>query len=403
MNLALELLGDLHWTFVSVGLVSSVLFLGLMLRVRPRRPEGIALPPITILRPFDGVDPDLETNFWSYVEAEYPAEREILFCTARENVDGIAIAEQIVERIRREAIPGVSARVLLPEVGETPWVTRKVWHMARGLAAAAHDVVVNADSGTRVGPRTLGVLVGTLLGAERRGAVWAPYDVTTGGSLGARLTRVAWTATTMNFLVLEGVYRALRAPVMLAGGLFAARRQALEELDGLRDCDGYLTEDMEVGFRLQANGWEVVPSREPVTRHLADLPVSGFVARQLRWNTIIWSFRNPFRWPYPLAMCGLAVAPFSFVFASLAFPERTGEYALALGALYVVRVLYGVVVSWLGGSRPTLDIALLMPFVDAVFLATWLRAPFVRTIRWRDVELAVRPGGKVTPAGRGAR
>jgi len=333
------------------------------------------------------------------VAADYPAEREFLFCTARENVEGIAVAEEIIARIAREGVPGVTARLLLPEPGEAPWVTRKVWHMARGLTAASHDVIVNADSGTRVGPSALTVLVGTLLAKEKRGAVWAPYDVTSGGSLGARLTRVAWTATSMNFLVLEGMYRSLRVKGMLAGGLFAARREALDELDGLRTCDGYLTEDMEVGYQLQANGWEVAPAREPVLRHLPDLPVEGFVARQLRWNKIIWSFRNLMVPPYPLVMCGLAIAPLTFVMASLAFPERTVEYGLALGALYVARVLYGVAVAALTGSRPTWDIPLLLPVVDAVFLTTWFRAPFVRTIRWRDAELAVLPGGKVRPAG----
>lgn len=51
------------------------------------------------------------------------------------------------------------------------------------------------------------------------------------------------------------------------------------------------------------------------------------------------------------------------------FPERLAEYALALGALFLARWLY----------------------------ARFLRAPFVRTIRWTGTTLRLHRGGRVTP------
>ncbi|MCO4768616.1 MAG: glycosyltransferase [Deltaproteobacteria bacterium] len=396
----LELLGDIHWMFVSVGIISSFMFLGLALWARGRSQVrgDEPLPPVTILKPFDGVDAGLADNFWSYVEADYAAPREVLFCTARENVEGIAVVEELLERLAREPQEGVTARLLLPPEGEAPWITRKVWHMARGLAAASHAIVVNGDSGTRLTDDTLPALVRALVRDAKRGAVWAPYTVAEGSSLGARLTRVAWTATSTNFLVIEGTNRILGLRSMLAGGLFAARKEALDQLDGLRECDGYLTEDMEVGARIQANGWTVGPSPEPVIRYLEGLDFDGFFARQLRWNTIIWRFRNLLVYPYPLTMCGLAIAPSTFVAASLAFPDRVVEYALALAALFLVRSLYALVLSSIVNRRlAPLDTVVLLPLVDLVYLITWIRGPFVKTIRWRDTVLRVGPGGKVTP------
>ena len=394
----LELLGDVHWMFVTTGVGASVVCFALFfLGRKPLSTHDGDLPPVSVIKPFDGTDPDLAENFWSYVVAPYPAPREILFCTARDNAEGIAVVRGVEQRLAEEPRVGVSVRLLLPTEGEEPWITRKVWHMARGLAAAEHDVVINGDSGTRVGNQTLEVLVRTLLGAERRGAVWAPYLVEGVDTLGARLTRLAWTSTFMNFLVLEGMRRLTGQKSMLAGGLFAARKVALLELDGLKSCDGYLTEDLEVGYRMQTNGWEVGPSPEPVVRHMRGAAFSEFFARQLRWNTIIWRFGDPLVLPYPLVMTGLALAPWTFVAASMAFPERVEEYGLALAALYGVRLSYAVSVGAITTRRIRLGELPLLPLVDAVFLITYLRAPFVRTIRWRDTTLRVGARGKVTP------
>ena len=383
---------------MSVGIVSSVLFSLLVLFMRRRRDDDAVgdLPPISVLKPFDGVDPGLEGNFWSYLSAPYPAKREVLFCTARDNDEGIAVVERLLARLEQEPQPGVTARLLLPEPDEEPWVTRKVWHMARGFAAARHDVIVNGDSGTRLEAETLVALVRTLLADPQRGGAWASYTVEGGDSLGVRLTRAAWTATTNSFFVIDALHRVIGKPPLLAGGLFAARRAAVEQLDGFAALDGLLTEDLDVGRRMHAVGWAVEVSPVPVVRYLPELSWSGFVARQQRWNVILWRFREPLRWPYPLTMCGLAIAPVTAVFASLAFPERTGEYVTALGALYVARALYALVLTGLAGRRLRLDVLALLPILDAVFLVTWLRGPFIRHIAWRDTRLRVGRAGRVT-------
>ena len=265
--------------------------------------------------------------------------------------------------------------------------------------AARHDVIVNGDSGTSLLPGTLEALVRTLVASPDCGAVWAPYSVSEGSSIGTRLTRVAWTATTMNFLVVGAVHQAFKQKPMLAGGLFAARREAVAQIGGFAEADGYLTEDYEIGRRITANGWLVKPSRVPVVRHMGELTFGQFFQRQLRWNTILWRLRDPLRAPYPLTMCGLAVAPITCAAASLAFPERLGEYGSALAALYLTRGLYALLLRFLTtGARPQLETLLLLPLLDAVFLVTWARGPFVRTIMWRDTKLRVGREGKVTLA-----
>lgn len=392
----LELLGDLHWMICSVGVVSAVAFTQIVLwrRLKTNRPRFVGdLPPISILKPFDGTDPGLEANFWSYCTAPYGGERQLVFATAHDNAEGIAVVESI--RRRAADLPGVSIDLVLPDPDEEPWVGRKVWHMNRGFAAAKHDVILNADSGTRVDDAAIEAVVRTLLADDRRGVAWASYAVS-GRSLGARLTRLAWTSSAMCFFVVDAL-RALTGRYGLpAGGLIAFRRQVVEQLDGFKAGDAFVTEDLELGRIIHEHGWDIVVSPLPVVRHLADMPFSGFWGRQLRWNVILWAFKVPARFPYPLVMGGLALVPFTWAAAVLAFPERTAEYTALAVSLVIARLAFATYVRVVISRRPfTVDLLWMLPLLDAVLIATWARAPFVKTVDWRGKTLRLGEGGRV--------
>jgi ceramide glucosyltransferase len=391
----LELLGQVHWAFCSVGMICAVLFsVLLVLRERAlRRPAPADLPPITMLKPFDGVDPELEANFWSWIDTDYPAPRQILFATDRDNGDGIAIVERVLGALAAFPREGVTASLLLPSAGEPPLLTRKIWHMHRAYGHAVHDVIVNTDSGTRAVPGLLPALVGTLLADPRRGASYAAYTASGDGAIGERLSRLAWTATGMDFRVVDAIGAAVRRAPVLVGGCFAVRRQVADQLDGFLAGDRHITEDIELGRRIADAGWDVVPCPLRVVRHMEGATIREFVDRQLRWNVTVWRFKDSLRFPYPLVMGGLAAAPFTFLLAASAFPERRVEYALGTIGLFVGRFAFGLFAARRAGLRAS-DLALL-PLVDAILLATWAWAPFVRTIAWRGVRLRVGESGRV--------
>ena len=391
-----EFPGQLHWTVCSFGVVSCFLFgftlLWRRLSMRLQRYQG-ALPGITILKPFDGDDPDLEVNFWNTCTADYPSPRQVLFATAHDNVAGIAVVRRIQERAR--SLPGVTVDLVLPDPDEPPWITRKAWHMHRAWARAEHAVIVNSDSGTRLQDDTLELLVRTLLGDPRRGVAWASYTVLEARALGARLTRLAWTATSMCFFVVDAMGGLAGKVGLSAAGLVAFRSEALDAIGGFTGGEGFVTEDLEIGRLIAEQGWTLAASPAPVIRHLPDLPLSGFYQRQLRWNVVVWSFKVTGRWSYPLVMGGLALVPFTWVGGCLAFPERTAEYTALMGTLYSTRLLWAVVLSRLSRVEPTWDILWMLPLVDALLLATWARAPWVKTVTWRGRELHLVGGGRV--------
>ncbi len=391
-----EFPGQLHWTVCSFGVISCFVFGAALiwrrLTMGRRRYLG-ALPPITILKPFDGDDPDLEQNFWNTCTAPYPAPRQIVFATASENAPGVAVVRRI--QARAAALDGVTVELALPEPDERPWITRKAWHMHRGWQRARHPIIVNSDSGTRLQDDTLELLVRTLLGDPKRGVAWASYTVLEARGLGARLTRLAWTATSMCFFVVDAMGGLAGKVGLSAAGLVAFRAEAVAAIGGFEGGEGFVTEDLEIGRLIAEQGWTLAASPAPVIRHLPDLPLSGFVQRQLRWNVVVWAFEVGGRWSYPLVMGGLALAPLTWIGGCIAFPDRIAEYT-ALGlTLYATRWLWAVILSRLSRTPPTFDILWLLPLVDALLVITWARARFVRTVEWRGKTLRLVGGGRV--------
>jgi cellulose synthase/poly-beta-1,6-N-acetylglucosamine synthase-like glycosyltransferase len=413
----LEWIGDLHWAVCSTGIVSCVVLTAVVLlgRWRARRAEGALgaggvdlasrsateLPPISILKPFDGVDPGMEESFWSYVCAPYPAARELLFCTDLCNDAGIAVVDRVRERLEAEQAVGrlrdVELRLLLPEPGDPPRRTRKIWHLERGFRASRHAVVVNGDSGTRVPGTALADLVRTLLADPRRGASWAPYLCDGEPSLGVRLTRMSWHATPLSLPVLGPLWDAVGAGPLLAGGLFALRREVAEGLDGFAVADGYVTEDLILGQRIGKLGWKIAASPTPLLRWLGKQSTRQVWDRQVRWSVGMWNHNWFAMLGVPLVMGGLALLPFTWAAAVAAFPGRALEYG-ALGGLFVsMRMAFAIWVLTRRNRQPLSWELLLMPLVDAVYVGAWAVAPFRRRMQWRGTALELRAGGQATP------
>jgi cellulose synthase/poly-beta-1,6-N-acetylglucosamine synthase-like glycosyltransferase len=393
-----EIVGQIHWTFTSVGVVSTLLFSAALLwrrrAMKTQRYTG-ELPGISILKPFDGHDPDLEDNFWNTCTAPYPAPRQILFATAHDNAAGIATVRRI--QARALELPGVEVDLVLPAASEEPWVTRKAWHMQRAWEKAAHAVVVNSDSGTRLGDDTLEELVRTLLGAADRGVAWASYTLVEARSIGAKLTRLAWTSSSMCFFVVDATRALMGRGGLSAAGLVAFRAEVLDAIGGFAAGEGYVTEDLPIGYLIAENGWTLAASPSPVVRHMPDISLAEFWGRQLRWNVVLWAFKVHIRWPYPLVLGGLAVVPFSWAVSCLVFPDRAFEYSVLGGALVLSRWVWALALSRLSRAKPGLDIVWLMPLLDALLLASWAKAAFVRTVTWRGRVLRLTGGGRVVP------
>jgi len=392
-----------HWAVCSTGLVASLLLTAAVLWLRPRRsPEPAeAWPALTILKPFDGIDDALADNLWTYLTARYPGPRQVLLCTDRGNAAGIEASEAVIRRLEERPLPGVEVSLLLSAEGEEAPANRKVWHLQRGLQAARHDVIVSGDSATRLEDTTLTVLIATLLANPRTGLAWAPYTADGEGGLGSRLTRLALSASSLNFFVVSLLHRLLRRSAFSAGGLFAIRREALDALGGFDPYSSVLAEDIHMARHLEARDWRVAVSPMPVVQHPGRASLGVFYRRMVRWTFIMWRYKDPLRIHVPMVLCTLPLSLITLPLASLGYPDHALRFAVLTAALWVARWVYGLVLMTSVGRRaPTLDVFWGTPLLEGILLIAYFRSLFMRTVRWRSQRLAVEDGGEMTPADR---
>src|SRR3974390_1243899 len=176
------------------GLITSTVFAGMVLAavpryLRERRAAEIQLkarpgftPPLTLLKPVHGAEPDLDAHLASFFEQDYP-EYEILFCARTENDPGLEIARRVAARY-----PQIPARFFT--TGEPEYINAKVASMEMMEAAAVHDILVISDSDVRVTTDYLRAVALPFADAKV-GGITCPYrGVAAGGGLWARLEAV---------------------------------------------------------------------------------------------------------------------------------------------------------------------------------------------------------------------
>src|SRR5579863_4532555 len=110
------------------GTVTSTIYCGMVLvgavrfARRKRREEQTTvdfLPPVSVLKPLHGTEPDLEDNLRRFFELDYP-EYEVLFCARHADDAGLQMAQRIAAEY-----PAVRTKFLT--CGEPRFPNAKMW------------------------------------------------------------------------------------------------------------------------------------------------------------------------------------------------------------------------------------------------------------------------------------
>src|SRR5277367_2331403 len=113
---------------------------------RPALPDFY--PPVSILKPVKGLDPEMYASFASHCRQDYPGEYEILFAAGSSNDPAI----EAIERLQRE-FPERSIRLILCPEALGP--NGKVSSLAQALPHARFDHILINDSDIFVSPHYL--------------------------------------------------------------------------------------------------------------------------------------------------------------------------------------------------------------------------------------------------------
>jgi len=369
--LAVLAVAAIPFIYYLIALYSSWRFFHQPRSVAPRA----FTPPVSILKPIRGIDPDAYENFSSFCRQDYP-EYEILFCVS-DREDPVL---PVIERLQQE-FPGRRIEVLFGS-GRSA-ANDKVAKLARMVEEARYEYVVINDSDVRARPDYLRSVVAPLEDFSV-GATTCLY-----ASVGEK--------TVIDGLQTVGMLSDFYAGVLVAwqldgvkfalGPTIATTRSHLAGFGGYAAIENRPADDLLVGRLIAEQGLEVrlLPY---VVDTVADFgSLRDLVHKRLRWIVVMRHMR-------PWGHLGLLLTqglPWSL--AAVAIHPTAAVAFGYLGTYFALRCAITWLIGAYGMKRPAQWKH--MPLIavwDALAFAIWVASFLRRSIRWRGADYYIREG-----------
>lgn len=338
-------------------------------------PDRAYAPPVSILKPFRGLDPDAYENLASFCRQDYP-EYEMIFCVDTDD----DTVRPVVEKLQRD-FPAREIRVLY---GSGRIASNdKVAKLARMAAEARHEIVAISDSDVRVRPDYLRAMTAPLR-EEGVGAVTCFYVHTDLKTFADRLQTVGMMSDFYAGILvawqLEGIKFAL-------GPSIATTRARLAGFGGYAAIENSPGDDLLVGRLIAEQGYEVKLLRYAVSTVSDYGSMSDLLQKRMRWIVVMRHMR-------PWGHLGLLLTqglPWSL--AAVAVHPTVGVAVGFLGSYFAIRAA----MTWIIGvhglrQRGLWGQMILIPVWDAVAFFIWLASFLRSTIRWRGADYYIRAG-----------
>jgi ceramide glucosyltransferase len=339
------------------------------------KPDELFTPPISILKPIRGLDPDAYENLASFCRQDYP-EYEIVFCVDPDDTAVLSILARLTANF-----PHCNIRILY---GSGRRATNdKVAKLARLAGDAAYEHVVISDSDVRVRPDYLRQVIAPLrdpkVGATT--CLYVPTDVTT------------WTDRMQTIGMMSDFYAGVLVDWQLEGIKFAlgptiaTTRTRLNGFGGYAELENRPADDLLVGRLIAEQGHEVVLLRYAIETVCDYGSFGELLHKRLRWIVVMRHMRP---WGH-LGLFFTQGLPLTLMAVAL-HPTREAA-AFYLGGYILLRMAMTWIIGIHGLRQKFLwkEMALI-PVWDAVAFAIWCISFGRNSIRWRGADYYIRQG-----------
>ncbi len=302
---------------------------------RHSAPQSKATPPVSILKPLKGTDPEMYASLRSHCAQNYP-EYEILFGVTHPEDPAIPVVEKLIEEFPDRGMQLVRCDKKLGANG-------KVSSLAQMAAVAAHDFILVNDSDIRVEPGYLRQVM-TKLQAPETGLVTCLYRGVPADTMASRLESLSISTDFMaGVLAARQIEGGLRFGL---GSTLAFRRRDLEAVGGFEAIADYLADDYELGRRIAQRNLIVKLSESVVETYLPGGYAGLLFTFTLPWAVLTLVVAGGASWAWGLLAAALtARAAMALVTAWLVLRDR--EFVRWFWLLPVRDFL--AVLIWLGG------------------------------------------------------
>lgn len=333
-------------------------------------PAGTDRPPVTVLKPLCGEEPELYENLRTFCRQRYPG-YQLIFGVQNPRDPAILV----VERLRRE-FPRIEIELIVSP--ERPAGTNgKIANLAGMLPAARHATLVVADADIRVASDYLAKLVAALQ-LPRVGLVTCLYRARPVGGFWSRLAALH---IDQGFLPQALLGEAVGIGDGCFGATVALRRATLDSLGGFRAFAGRLADDHAMGEAVRGMDLRVYLAPFLVDTVVSETNLGDLLKRERRWALTIRSLA-------PTGFVGTFVThPLAFAVLANILSECRMSAAAMLACTLVCRVASARAINTLLGVSATP--VWLLPLRDGLSFWVFVSSFLSRTVAWRGQRLRV--------------
>jgi len=338
--------------------------------------DRAALPPVTILKPLFGAEPETYACLRSFCEQAYP-QYQVVFGVCDPQDPAVAV----VHRLQRE-FPDLD--LVLAADRREHGSNRKVNNLINMMAVARHDYLVISDSDVTVDRDYLAKLIPPLFdpgvgivtcgyrGVPRPG-IW---------SLLGSMYINEWFMPSVRVSALMG-YRSFAF-----GATIGIRRETLVRIGGFNSVSNQLADDYRLGELTRQQGLRTVLSEVEVDTLVEDRTAADLIAHELRWRRTIRNL-NPYGYVFSVVTLGLPVTALQLLFTQGAAPAAAIFSATALASTLI----------HFNARRPGASTAvlLLVPFRDLLHFSLWIWSFATRRVQWGEDHYEVGRDGAAQP------
>jgi ceramide glucosyltransferase len=348
------------------------------LRTQTSAPEN-GFPPVSILKPLKGTDPEMYASLRSHCVQNYPA-YEILFGITKSEDPAIPLVEQLIAEFPDHAIRLVRCDKHLGANG-------KVSSLAQLAAVAAHDFFLVNDSDIRVAQDYMRTVM-TELQEPNTGLVTCLYRGVAADTVASKLESLSISTDFMaGVLAARQIEGGLRFGL---GSTLALRKRDLQAIGGFEAIADYLADDYELGRRIADRKLKIKLSESVVETYLPAYSVAEFLSHQLRWARTIRASR-------PGGYAGLLFT-FTLPWAVLTVILARGAnwaWGLFAAALAVRAAMAALTARLVLRDRQFMRSIWLLPVRDFLAVFLWLGGLAGQKIVWRGEVFSLK-NGKLT-------
>lgn len=342
---------------------------------RPSAFDAKFTPPVSILKPVRGLDPEAFQNFASFCKQDYP-EYEIIFCTTDDADPSVPVIQELMREFPEKKIQ------LVFSAGHTAF-NDKVAKLAILTNNAQYDYLVINDSDVRVNPDYLRNVVAPLAD-PRVGGTTCLYVSLEDKTLAERFQTLGMISDFYASLLvawnLEGIHFAL-------GPTMVTTKRRVQGFGGFRALENRPADDLLFGRLIAQQGVEMKLLPYAVQTVPDYHGVRALLAKRIRWMTVMrqmrpWGhFGLLFTWGLPWSILAVALHP-------------TVATAVGLFGSYLVgRMLIAWIIGVHGLKQSRLwKQFLLIPAWDAMAFWIWLVSFTRKSIVWRAIEHPIEDG-----------